>query len=238
MEFWPKIKQFFGLSRHVVPPPPPRPAEEVQQALARMQPAQVEAYIRTRLAEAETAWAGLAASDPRVRDEQLELLFFLYTQLHPEIHSQLVPEYETLLGRVAPVYQAYARDGETVLRLLDQYIQRYEEDIYLTEATGEYMVRQSEHARFIRFPFMSGKVTKSAQRQAAQKVLDELFVSVRSLPYLALTETVPWTPISFIDFMALARQKQISLLRDGTGYYGYVPETQVAPPKDLKMLSQ
>ncbi len=221
MNMWHSIKRFFGLEKPVAPPPVSRPREALAAELAKLSPSEAIARLQAVAAEAEATVAESAqrAASPEELDARVELACFCYSQLHPQSTAQVDPVYERLLERIQPVWSALLREGGHVVQQLDQYIQRYEEYIYLTEAKGEYVLGRSEHGLYIRLPFMSGGILKSAQRAAAEKALGGLFFRSYALPFVELQAAVPWTPISFVDFMALAKERKMALVTDGTGYY-------------------
>lgn len=222
MDMWHKIKQFFGFEKPVAPPKALRPREALEAALANVGPGDALTRLQVAAEQAEQGWGALVndpATAPERLDEQLELLYYCYTQLHPAAPDHVDLAYEQLLERVHGVLLRYIRDGQEVLAQLDQYIQRYEEAIYLTEAKGEYVLARSEHGVYIRLPFMAGAILKSAQRPAAAKILSSLFHRSYALSFLELQSAVPWSPISFVDFMALAKERKMALVTDGIGYY-------------------
>lgn len=222
MNMWHRIKRFFGFEKPVLPPPALRPREAIQRELEKLAPGEAIAHLGQALQQAEAAWAARAqdaAATPESLDEQLELLFFCYSQLHPASGGPVDPAYEQLLERIQAVTSRLMSDGSESLKRLDQYIQQYEEYIYLTEAKGQYVLARSEQGSYIRFPFMTGAILKSAKRPAAAKTLAELFHLSRALTFLEMQSAVPWTPISFVDFMAEAKDRKLALITDGAGYY-------------------
>ena len=213
-----KIKAFFGFQKAPVVPVRLRPAEQLEHRLASLPPADAVKEMQQLQSGVEQVLAKTTTFAER--DEQLELLFWIARALRQRTLG-VDFAYEELLGKCTEAYAKEVTDGEPLLKSLDQYIQQFEEHIYLTEATGQYLFRISENKRFVQLPFLGERMQKSARRKSAQAYLDKLATRSYALPFFELGEQVPWLPLSFIDFMAQARTQKMVFLTDGVGYYVY-----------------
>nr|MBP9686356.1 hypothetical protein [Candidatus Doudnabacteria bacterium] len=145
---WHRIKRFFGFEKPVLPPPALRPVEQLTQELEKLTPDQAVAKLQEASGKAEVAWGAFVANPaatPEQVDELLELVYFCYGRLHPQSVDVVDAAYEQLLERCQQVLVHWLQDGPEALRQLDEYVQRYEESIYLTEAKGQYVLARSEH---------------------------------------------------------------------------------------------
>jgi hypothetical protein len=235
MSFLASVKRFFGLEKTAVSAPQQKTLEQLyQDRLAAVAPGERPAFLTSeqkRAEEESTALLARARGQAGDADhffalarEHFAFEVFLHTQGMPAGGSAVVnPELEKVLGRLLAYAEVFAKPSPELITFLDQYIQEFEEPIFLAEARGEYTLSVSEHGKWIRFPFLA-KDKKILRRQDAQKKLGPVFAECPELALLEMDTHVPWQPVSFLEFSEKAKSGRMVLLREPKSekYYAYL----------------
>lgn len=225
-----KIKLFLGLEKPPAPPHVLTLLEELQAQLKALTPEQRTGVLTSKLTEAGQAVDAVLASRGPVEPggdptawQHFEVLVFVYQQLHPQMAGVVDPAYEQLLGKLVSLFQLNAKPAPEVLSALETYVQRFEEQLLLREASGTYSFAISENRKVIRFPFMQPKAVKAARLTEATTTLGQVFTESRELGLLELDTHAPWVLISFLEIVELAREEKIACVKlAGTSqYYGF-----------------
>ena len=229
-----KIKVFFGFGKKVEALKIPTLLEQFESQYKTLPETKQLEFLDSTIAQLEVESEGyLAQNLGHVVDaddyfakavEHFELEVALYKLKHKMLPGVVDKDFEKLLGRLPKIAECFAKPGSEVLKNVDEYIQKFEEQLLLAEADGVYNIKISENGKWICFPFLDAKIVKHIRVTEAKKVLVDLFVDAKDMSLLELDTRVPWLPISFVEVQEKCKLGRVSLLRDSsTGkYYGYI----------------
>jgi hypothetical protein len=229
-----KILIFFGLKKAPVAPQIVSPLDTLKSNLQKS-PKQNQVAIleaaKTTSVQVLDSLDSFIAEPPADSKEYLskltdnfDILVYIYQHQQTENGNfawkkDFDQSYEELLELLPKKLVPLGAVKEKILADIDAYIQKYEEDIYLKEAQADYEIQISENRKWIKWPFLVGKVLKSGRRIAAKKVCADMFFDCPSLETLEFQARVPWNSVSFLEIRDLPFSKAVNLSVEKNNYY-------------------
>ena len=227
------LKRLLGLETPPPPaPPPPTPLEITLKELQEKSPEEQKGYIQERI-ETATKNAGQALKQlegfqqnavetggsvySQVKNalEQTEIALVLTTK-----QNQSVPQAEDSPDPLNPILILMERllekasvPGKNFVEPLENYLRRFEENLLLIEARGEYKCKISENKRWIKLPLLEFLPNKKTDVKPPSLELSKIFYSFEQVRQFELESRVPMLTTSLLDMEKLIGTKRVTPIR-------------------------
>lgn len=208
------FKQLLGLQAKL--PPPQSLLQKAAEAYSKVPDSEKQQFIQSTLDKSSLAVAtALTNKDKAGLKEALEhaevVVYFTKEKLKGVTLPLDKPEHDEVLkalDTIVELIKVLAVPGTEFLKNLENYLHRYEENLELTEARGEYKVKISENQEWVRLPLLEF-LPKKMDKKTPTMELKKIFTEIPQAKHLELDSRVPMRTTSLVDVEHLIADKQV-----------------------------
>lgn len=148
--------------------------------------------------------------------ENFDVLTFIFQHRETEAgnvawRDGIDPVYEQLLELLPDKISALGRPVEQLWQDFEDYLERFEDQLLLSDARADFLIRITENKKWIIWPFVEPKLLRASRQKNALQRCRELFLDLPSLRTLDFENRVPSNPVSFLEVKTITGMRGVNV---------------------------